>query len=192
MHNLLFLSDPMSPAIHAKHLPPAPSNSRTSDISSQSQSYPVRFTLPPPTPIVDRPHSYISATLLALSPQSKFLYAYFPPAQPYSSTGGLACVWESEGSVDTWVVRDFWHFSAEAGVVTMRWLGEEREVRPYINTLCCWKALNCYNLVVPSIRNSAAHISIPPPRPEIAQRTSCVLGCYSRPSRSSLLSTKSV
>lgn len=117
VHNLLFLSDPMAPAIHAKHLPPAASNSRTSDVSSQSQSYPLRFTLPPPTPIVDRPHSYISATILALSPQSKFLYAYFPPAQPYSSTGGLACVWESEGSVDTWVVRDFWHFSAEAGVV---------------------------------------------------------------------------
>lgn len=138
VHNLLFLSDPVSPAIHAKHLPPATSNSRNSDVSSQSQSYPVQFTLPPPTPIVERPHAYASATILVLSPQSKFLYAYFPPAQPHSSTGGLACVWETESSVDTWIIKDFWHFSVEAGVVAMRWLGEEREVRPCIDSSYYW------------------------------------------------------
>lgn len=74
------------------------------------------------------PHSYGPATVLTISPQSKYLYAYFPPTS-HASAGGLACVWESEDSLDVWTVKDFWHFPPEAGVVAMRWLGEEREVR---------------------------------------------------------------
>lgn len=74
-------------------------------------------------------HSYGPATILTLSPQSKYLYAYFPPTQSLAPAGGLACVWEAEESLDTWNVKDFWHFPAEAGIVAMRWLGEEREVR---------------------------------------------------------------
>lgn len=126
-HNLLFLPDPISPAIHAKHIPPSAQKSRTPDVSSQSQFYPLRFTLSPPAPILEMSHSYGPATILTLSPQSKYLYAYFPPTQSLAPAGGLACVWEAEDSLDTWNVKDFWHFPSEAGVVAMRWLDEERE-----------------------------------------------------------------
>jgi hypothetical protein len=100
-----------------------------SDVSQQSQFYPLRFTLPPPAPILEMSHSYGPASILTISPQSKYLYAYFPPTQSLASAGGLGCVWEAEESLDTWTVKDFWHFPAESGVVAMRWLGEEREVR---------------------------------------------------------------
>ncbi|KAF8680866.1 hypothetical protein RHS04_03305 [Rhizoctonia solani] len=126
-HNLLFLSDPLSPTIHAKHLPPAAEASRAPDVASQTHLYPLRFTLPPPAPIIEMAHAYGPATTLSISPQDKYLYAFFPPAQPNVSTGGLGCVWGVEESLDAWVIKDFWHHSAEAGVVAMRWLGEERE-----------------------------------------------------------------
>ncbi|KAG9097452.1 hypothetical protein FRC06_007545 [Ceratobasidium sp. 370] len=129
-HNILFVSDPVSPAIYAKHLPPTTKTSRGPDTSSQSQFSPIKFTLPLPAPILDVPLAYGSATILTISSQNKYIYAYFPPTQSHTSAGGLACVWEAQDSVDTWAVTDFWHFPAEAGVVTMRWLGEEREVRP--------------------------------------------------------------
>ncbi|CUA70097.1 Histone transcription regulator 3 homolog [Aspergillus oryzae RIB40] [Rhizoctonia solani] len=124
-HNLLFLSDPNSPAVHAKHLPPAPEASQEPDVISQAQSYPLRFTLPPP--VAEMAHAYGPATIVSISPQDKYLYAFFPPAQSNVSTGGLGCVWGVEESLDTWTIKDFWHYSADAGVVTMRWLGEERE-----------------------------------------------------------------
>jgi hypothetical protein len=73
-------------------------------------------------------HAYGPATTLSVSPQDKYLYAFFPPAQPNVSTGGLGCVWGVEESLDTWIIKDFWHYPAEGGVVAMRWLGEEREV----------------------------------------------------------------
>ncbi|CAE6389927.1 unnamed protein product [Rhizoctonia solani] len=126
-HNLLFLSDPLSPTIHAKHLPPAAEPSRAPDVASQTHLYPLRFTLPPPTPIMEMAHAYGPATTLSVSPQDKYLYAFFPPAQPNVSTGGLGCVWGVEESLDTWIIKDFWHYPAEGGVVAMRWLGEERE-----------------------------------------------------------------
>ncbi|KAG8733905.1 hypothetical protein FRC11_000459 [Ceratobasidium sp. 423] len=72
-------------------------------------------------------HTYGPATMLSISPQDKYLYAFFPPVQPNVSTGGLGCVWGVEESFDTWSVKDFWHYPADAGVVAMRWLGEERE-----------------------------------------------------------------
>ncbi|KAJ1308761.1 hypothetical protein OPQ81_004451 [Rhizoctonia solani] len=126
-HNLLFLSDPLSPAIHAKHLPPATEASRAPDVASQTHSYPLRFTLPSPGPILEMAHTYGPATMLSISPQDKYLFAFFPPVQPNVSTGGLGCVWGAGESLDTWTVKDFWHYSSEAGVVAMRWLGEERE-----------------------------------------------------------------
>ncbi|CAE6470686.1 unnamed protein product [Rhizoctonia solani] len=126
-YNLLFLSDPFSPAIHAKHLPPAAEASRAPDVTSQTHSYPLRFTLPPPGPILEMAHAYGPATTLSISPQDKYLYAFFPPLPPNASTGGLGCVWGVEESLDTWTVKDFWHYPAEAGVVAMRWLGQERE-----------------------------------------------------------------
>ncbi|KAF8759783.1 pseudouridylate synthase 4 [Rhizoctonia solani] len=82
---------------------------------------------PAPAPIIEMAHAYGPATTLSISPQDKYLYAFFPPAQPNVSTGGLGCVWGVEESLDAWVIKDFWHHSAEAGVVAMRWLGEERE-----------------------------------------------------------------
>ncbi|KAG9088832.1 hypothetical protein FS749_001830, partial [Ceratobasidium sp. UAMH 11750] len=129
-HNLLFVSDPVSPAIYAKHLPPTTKTSQGPDTSSQSQFSPIKFTLPLPAPILDVPLAYGSATILTISSQNKYIYAYFPPTQSHTSAGGLACVWEAQDSVDTWAVTDFWHFPAEAGVVAMRWLGEEREWYP--------------------------------------------------------------
>ncbi|KAG8701809.1 hypothetical protein FRC09_005117 [Ceratobasidium sp. 395] len=129
-HNLLFVSDPVSPTIYAKHLPPTTKAHRGLDTLSQSQFSPIKFTLPLPVPILDVPLVYGSATILTISPQNKYLYAYFPPTQSHTSAGGLACVWEAQDSVDTWNVTDFWHFPAEAGVVSMRWLGEEREWYP--------------------------------------------------------------
>ncbi|CAE7068875.1 unnamed protein product [Rhizoctonia solani] len=132
-HNVLFLSDPLAPTIHAKHLPPAAEASRASDVASQTHSYPLRFTLPPPGPILELAHAYGPATTLSVSPQDKYIFAFFPPAQPDDSTGGLGCVWGVEESLDTWTVKDFWHYPAEAGVVAMRWLGEEREVCDHQN-----------------------------------------------------------
>ncbi|CAE6525087.1 unnamed protein product [Rhizoctonia solani] len=126
-HNLLFLSDPLSPAIHVKHLPPAAEASRAPNVISQTHSYPLRFTLPPPGPILEMAHAYGPATTLSISPQDKYLFAFFPPAQPNVSTGGLGCIWGVEESLDTWAVKECWHYSAEAGVVAVRWLGEERE-----------------------------------------------------------------
>ncbi|KAG9123456.1 hypothetical protein FRC07_014914 [Ceratobasidium sp. 392] len=129
VHNLLFVSDPVSPAIHAKHLPPTTKTTQRPD-TSQNQFSAIKFTLPLPLPILDAPLAYGPATILTISPQNKYIYAYFPPIQSHTSAGGLACVWEAQDSVDTWTVIEFWHFSAEAGVVAMRWLGEEREWYP--------------------------------------------------------------
>ncbi|QRV87356.1 hypothetical protein RhiJN_15374 [Ceratobasidium sp. AG-Ba] len=125
--NLLFVSDPVSPAIHAKHLPPITKAPRTAHIPSRDQFSPIKFTLPLPPPILETPLSYSSATIVTVSSQSKHIYAYFPATQSHTATGGLGCVWEAQESVDTWSVIDFWHLPPEAGVVAMRWLGEERE-----------------------------------------------------------------
>ncbi|KAI0306477.1 hypothetical protein B0F90DRAFT_1690235 [Multifurca ochricompacta] len=68
------------------------------------------------------PGSYAPPTVLSVSPDETWLFAYFPGRQ----THGVGCIWRSRRA-DSWDVIESMNFPCGRGVVTAVWLGHARE-----------------------------------------------------------------
>jgi len=80
-----------------------------------------------PEPILRASSSYEPASVISVSPNDHWLFAYFPAREG----DGIGCLWKRGSQVDSWIVWECWPFSPGAGVVTAAWAGMEREVCSY-------------------------------------------------------------
>jgi len=142
--NILLVPDPTTPTIHAHQIPRV----------SSSKSSPIHFTLPQPMPILSMPAAFFPATILQLGPRDELLFAYFPSAPGIPTlqgvVGSLACVWQKTEALDVWLVKEFWRVDEGHGIVTMRWLDEEREVE-----ILCFR--HCFHRMVRKLITSSYH-----------------------------------
>ncbi|KAF8136567.1 hypothetical protein EV363DRAFT_1395672 [Boletus edulis] len=82
-----------------------------------------QFLVVSPDPILRSPASYGSPTVISVSPNDHWLFAFFPGHE----SDGIACIWSRGSCVDAWIVKESWPFSRGAGVITCAWAGTERE-----------------------------------------------------------------
>lgn len=87
-----------------------------------------QFLVVSPDPILRSPASYGPPTVISVSPNDHWLFAFFPSHE----SDGVACIWNRGSCVDAWIVKEYWPFSRGAGVITCAWAGTEREVRRLI------------------------------------------------------------
>ncbi|KAH9951450.1 hypothetical protein B0H21DRAFT_719063 [Amylocystis lapponica] len=102
----IFTAHPTQPQILARHFP-----------SSR------QFTLPPPQPIASSPALYEPPTVISIYPTDDWIFAYFPGR----GGDGIGCLWRKGPQLDNWTVREWWPFSAGAGVVAADWTCSHRE-----------------------------------------------------------------
>lgn len=79
--------------------------------------------------IVNAPGSYDPPTILCVSPDENWLFAYFPGRQ----IPGIGCFWRAQ-HVDDWDMIESISLARGRGVVSAKWLGHVREVRQDIFT----------------------------------------------------------
>lgn len=84
-----------------------------------------QFLVVSPDPIVRSPASYGPPTIISVSPNNLWLFAFFPSHE----TDGIACLWNNAPCLDAWKVKEYWSLPRGAGVLTCAWAGAEREVR---------------------------------------------------------------
>ncbi|KIJ16952.1 hypothetical protein PAXINDRAFT_168391 [Paxillus involutus ATCC 200175] len=82
-----------------------------------------QFLVVSPDPILHSPASYEPPTVITVSPNDHWLFAFYPGRDG----DGIACLWNRGSRVDIWIVRECWPFSRGAGVVAAAWAGTERE-----------------------------------------------------------------
>ncbi|KAG6376336.1 hypothetical protein JVT61DRAFT_2317 [Boletus reticuloceps] len=87
-----------------------------------------QFLVVSPDPILRSPASYGSPTVISVSPNDHWLFAFFPGHE----SDGIACIWSRGSCVDAWIVKEYWPFSRGAGVITCAWAGTE------LVNLCRW------------------------------------------------------
>ena len=83
-----------------------------------------QFRLQSPPIIANAPGSYDPPTILCVSPDGNWLFAYFPGRQ----IPGVGCFWRAQHA-DGWDVIEYISFVRGRGVVSAKWLGHVREVR---------------------------------------------------------------
>jgi hypothetical protein len=82
-----------------------------------------QFRLQSPSVIANTPGSYDPPTILCVSPDENWLFAYFPGRQ----IPGVGCFWKVRHA-DGWDVVESISFARGRGVVSAKWLGHAREV----------------------------------------------------------------
>ncbi|KAI0065405.1 hypothetical protein BV25DRAFT_1906053 [Artomyces pyxidatus] len=82
-----------------------------------------QFAVPPPAPITGSPALYEPPTIINVSPNGQWMFAYFPGRDE----AGVGCFWTRGIQVDDWNVREWWSFPSAGGAVTSTWLGHPRE-----------------------------------------------------------------
>jgi hypothetical protein len=82
-----------------------------------------QFRLQSPPVLTTTPGSYEPPTILSVSPDENWLFAYFPGRQ----IPGAGCFWRAQ-QADSWDVVESITFARGKGVVSARWLGHAREV----------------------------------------------------------------
>ncbi|KAI3610536.1 pseudouridylate synthase 4 [Moniliophthora roreri] len=80
-----------------------------------------QFILPSPPPLQTEPDSYEPVSVISVSPDDEWLFAYFPG----HNVPGVCCFWKRGVELDKWTVRDWW--TTPAGVVKAEWIGSGRE-----------------------------------------------------------------
>ena len=83
-----------------------------------------QFRLQSPSVIANTPGSYDPPTILCVSPDENWLFAYFPGRQ----IPGIGCFWKVQHA-DGWDMIESISFARGRGVVSAKWLGHAREVR---------------------------------------------------------------
>ena len=84
-----------------------------------------QFICPSPHPVFINPAQYKSPSIISVSPNDEWLFAYFPGR----GGNGQGCLWKRGPHLDSWAVKDYWSFARGGGVVTAAWVGAQREVR---------------------------------------------------------------
>ncbi|KAJ8078886.1 pseudouridine synthase pus4 [Marasmius tenuissimus] len=82
-----------------------------------------QFMMPSPPPLVSEPENYGPASVISVSPDDTWLFAYFPG----QSNAGVCCLWSRGPELDNWRVKDWWTYPSGAGVVVADWIGAPRE-----------------------------------------------------------------
>lgn len=82
-----------------------------------------QFVVVSPEPILRAPSSFEPASVISVSPNDHWLFAFFPAREG----DGIGCLWKRGFQVDSWTVWECWPFSRGAGVVTAAWAGVDRE-----------------------------------------------------------------
>ncbi|KAJ7709826.1 hypothetical protein B0H17DRAFT_1029380 [Mycena rosella] len=82
-----------------------------------------QFVLQSPGPILTSPGSYDPPTVISVSPDSNWLFAYFPSTE----IDGVGCLWQRGAPIDVWGVKEWWTLNRGAGIVAASWLGGTRE-----------------------------------------------------------------
>ncbi len=106
--SVIFTPHPTQPTIQARHF------------SSSKQ-----FNIPSPAPILAALTDFNPPTVISVSPNDDWLFAYFPGR----GVPGVACLWCRGPEIDSWKLKDHWTLQLGAGVVTASWLGAPRQVR---------------------------------------------------------------
>ncbi|KAI0006126.1 hypothetical protein BJV74DRAFT_22263 [Russula compacta] len=81
-----------------------------------------QFRLQSPAVVTNTPGSYEPPTVLSISPDENWLFAYFPGRQ----IPGVGCFWRAQ-QADGWDIVEPISFALGSGVVSARWLGQARE-----------------------------------------------------------------
>lgn len=89
-----------------------------------------QFLVVSPDPILRSPASYAPPTVISVSPNDHWLFAFFPSHE----SDGIACLWNRGSCVDAWIIKQCWPFSRGAGVITCAWASTEREVRRLVES----------------------------------------------------------
>ncbi|KAH7889366.1 hypothetical protein F5I97DRAFT_1993976, partial [Phlebopus sp. FC_14] len=82
-----------------------------------------QFLVVSPDPVLRSPASYEPPTVISISPNDRWLFAFYPAREG----DGVACLWQRGIHIDSWIVRECWPFSRGAGVVSAAWPGADRE-----------------------------------------------------------------
>ncbi|PBK97052.1 hypothetical protein ARMGADRAFT_1010562 [Armillaria gallica] len=104
--SVIFTPHPTQPTIQARHF------------SSSKQ-----FNIPSPAPILAALTDFDPPTVISVSPNDDWLFAYFPGR----GVPGAACLWCRGPEIDSWKLKDHWTLQLGAGVVTASWLGAPRQ-----------------------------------------------------------------
>lgn len=112
--SVIFTPHPTQPLLLARH------------VSSSKQ-----FSIQPPAPILASSTSYDPPTVISVSPDDEWLFAYYPGR----GSDGAGCLWKRGPEIDNWVVQEYWSLASGQGIVAATWLGTEREVSIEIYTL---------------------------------------------------------
>ncbi|KAI9509649.1 hypothetical protein F5148DRAFT_1186141 [Russula earlei] len=81
-----------------------------------------QFRLQSPPIVISAPGSYEPPTILCVSPDENWLFAYFPGRQ----IPGVGGFWRAQ-QADSWDIVESVSFASGRGVVSTRWLGHARE-----------------------------------------------------------------
>ncbi|KAH7913732.1 hypothetical protein BJ138DRAFT_1145401 [Hygrophoropsis aurantiaca] len=84
---------------------------------------PKQFSIPSPAPVHTSTASYEPPTVISVSPNDHWLFAYFPGRE----RDGVGCLWQRGFHIDNWTVKEWWGFPRGAGVIAAAWAGAERE-----------------------------------------------------------------
>jgi hypothetical protein len=82
-----------------------------------------QFRISSPAIVTHTPGSYEPPTILSVSPDENWLFAYFPGRQ----IPGVGCFWRAQ-QADVWDVVESISLARGRGVVSAKWLGHVREV----------------------------------------------------------------
>ncbi|KAH9935022.1 uncharacterized protein B0H18DRAFT_1207647 [Fomitopsis serialis] len=81
------------------------------------------FVLPSAPQIVASSATYEPATVISISENEDWLFAYFPGR----GGDGAGCLWRKDAQLDSWQIREFWSFDQGAGAVSAEWTCTQRE-----------------------------------------------------------------
>ncbi|PBK78348.1 hypothetical protein ARMSODRAFT_947241 [Armillaria solidipes] len=104
--SVIFTPHPTQPTIQARHF------------SSSKQ-----FNIPSPALILAALTDFDPPTVISVSPNDDWLFAYFPGR----GVPGAGCLWYRGPEIDSWTLKDHWTLPLGAGVVTASWLGAPRQ-----------------------------------------------------------------
>ncbi|KAG1756683.1 uncharacterized protein EDB91DRAFT_1093918 [Suillus paluster] len=117
----------------AEHLqrPVAWSNSSTIFTAHPSQplilgtlfSSSKQFLVVSPDQILNNPASYEPPSVITVSSNDHWLFAYFPGRD----CDGVGCLWQRGYSLDKWNIKEYWACDRGAGIVNAVFIGAERE-----------------------------------------------------------------
>lgn len=89
------------------------------------------FELAVPQAIRLDPDSYSPPTLIYISPDDDWLFAYFSGAKD-----NIGCLWHRGLHLDAWTIGDSWSMAHGAGIVAAAWVTSHREVSSPSSHLC--------------------------------------------------------